>query len=481
MLPWPLVRGAWAAGAAQAYDDGNDAVPGGVVGDPERVIVIGAGWAGLTVANALRNAGVDHVVLEGRDRIGGRARTVELDGAPVDLGCSWIHEPVGNPMTRFAEQAGVKRTNADIELDAPLMRVRDGVLGKDVGLGDKATALAHALNFSENEASAIAKRLGPGASVRDGARAYSDAHSLRADKRRYAEFVIRLLSEIGDNAPWDTISLAYWANFDDPYNGVGEGEFPVGGYTKLIQAMAGTGEVRLGHRVLAVETTPGGVSVRAEANGEPLTITGSHAVVTVPLGVLKRDTIAFAPAALPERKRAAIARAGFGRFEKVAMLFDEPFWEAGNRTHVLYLSNHADFELPLWLDLHRISGFPALVAFAAGGFAKRISQLGPDGSLSLALTRLGEILGRDIPRPRAWQVTGWQDDPFTAGAYSTVLVGGALSDLDVLAEPTGGGRVLFAGEATSSARPGYADGAMSSGIREAKRLLRAPSVALTAG
>ena len=74
---------------------GRDAA--GARGEPERVIIVGAGWAGLTVANALRNAGVDHVVLEGRDRIGGRAHTVDLDGVPVDLGCSWIHESDRQP------------------------------------------------------------------------------------------------------------------------------------------------------------------------------------------------------------------------------------------------------------------------------------------------------------------------------------------------------------------------------------------------
>ena len=75
-------------------------------GDPERVIIVGAGWAGSTLANALRNAGVDHVLLEARDRIGGRAYTADLGGVPIDLGCSFIHEPIGNPMARFADQAG---------------------------------------------------------------------------------------------------------------------------------------------------------------------------------------------------------------------------------------------------------------------------------------------------------------------------------------------------------------------------------------
>src|SRR5262245_46208805 len=80
-LPGSLARGALAARSA-SYDDGTASIPGGLDGEPERVIIVGAGWAGLTAANALRNAGVEHVVLEGRDRIGGRAHTVDRDGAP---------------------------------------------------------------------------------------------------------------------------------------------------------------------------------------------------------------------------------------------------------------------------------------------------------------------------------------------------------------------------------------------------------------
>ena len=89
------------------YDDGRAEVPGGVTGPVERVAVVGAGIAGLTVANALTHAGVDCVVLEARDRIGGRLHTVDLAGAPVDMGGSWIHHPAGNPLRAFAEQVGV--------------------------------------------------------------------------------------------------------------------------------------------------------------------------------------------------------------------------------------------------------------------------------------------------------------------------------------------------------------------------------------
>jgi hypothetical protein len=105
------------ARAAQEYDDGSLEVPTGVLGDVERVIVVGAGFAGLSAANALRNAGVEVVVLEGRDRLGGRTWTRDVGGVPVDLGASWIHTPVGNPMTRFADQVGVGRVPVPLTND----------------------------------------------------------------------------------------------------------------------------------------------------------------------------------------------------------------------------------------------------------------------------------------------------------------------------------------------------------------------------
>src|SRR5205814_3060807 len=98
---------------AESFDDGRTDVPGGVARPVERVLVVGAGIAGLTVANALTCAGVQCVVLEARDRAGGRLHTVDLAGSPVDLGGSWIHMPVGNPVRAFADQAGVRCRSAN--------------------------------------------------------------------------------------------------------------------------------------------------------------------------------------------------------------------------------------------------------------------------------------------------------------------------------------------------------------------------------
>ena len=72
-----------------------------------RALVVGAGVSGLTAARRLRLLGWDVVVLESRDRIGGRTHTIDLAGHPLDLGASWIHGPVGNPLMAYLDQAGL--------------------------------------------------------------------------------------------------------------------------------------------------------------------------------------------------------------------------------------------------------------------------------------------------------------------------------------------------------------------------------------
>jgi polyamine oxidase len=73
---------------AGSFDDGSPEIPSGLIGDVHRVVVVGAGIAGLTIANALAHAGMDCVVLEARGRVGGRLYTADLAGSRVDLGGS---------------------------------------------------------------------------------------------------------------------------------------------------------------------------------------------------------------------------------------------------------------------------------------------------------------------------------------------------------------------------------------------------------
>ena len=107
----------------------------------------------------------------------------------------------------------------------------------------------------------------------------------------------------------------------------------------------------------------------------------------------------------------------------------------------------------------------------------RVLDATPDGAADWVCGLLTEAIGATCPEPTAVAVTSWGTDPYSLGAYSHIPPGAAPADADLLGEPLHG-RLLFAGEHTQSARLVYTDGAMASGIREAKRLLQQAHVRL---
>jgi polyamine oxidase len=454
---------------AERFDDRRDDVPAGLTGPVERVVVVGAGIAGLTAANALAHGGVECVVVEARDRIGGRLHTVDLGGSPVDLGGSWIHMPDGNPLRAFARQVGVPCRGAD---PVPEMAGYDCAEGRRLSAAEAEADLRLYLEAFPAAVGQLAAGLGPEASAADGIEAFLARSGRAAGPARRARQMLYAAIEAESAGLAGRQSLRWmWNEFE--YEGNYFGDVPDGGYRRLVDAMATGVDLRLGVEVTDVVLAPGGVRVQgADGTSEE----GSHAVVTVPLGVLKRGAPRFSPA-LPPDRRAAIGRLGFGRFEKVALRFDEPFWRAAGFPHLMIFPRDPGRWMVWALGLDAFGAGPALVFFVFHSDAVRLSDAAGDRAARWALDLLAEAIGRPCPAPAAVAVTSWASDPYAGGAYTHIPPGASPADADLLGEPVGG-RLLFAGEHTQSARMAYADGAMTSGIREAKRLLGQPSVRL---
>ena len=453
----------------QRYDGGTRDVPAGIDGPVDRVIVVGAGIAGLTVASALTRAGVACVVLEARDRLGGRLHTIDLAGMPVDLGGSWIHHPVGNPLRAFAEQAGVACEPGD---PLPTIGAYDQAERRRLTQHEVDDVLDLQLERFPDALEALRARLGDGASAWQAAEAFVDASSLEPPRARRARQALRAVIE-ADAADQAEHQSLRWLWNEIEYDGDLFGDLPVDGYGAVVAAMAAGVDVRLGVEVTTVERTRDGVRVHgADGSCED----GSHVVITVPLGVLKSGRPRFSPA-LPDERRLAIERLGFGRYEKVALRFDEPFWADRGLSHEMVFGPDED-QPALWIfDLHAFGAGPALVAHVFHSATAHVLDRSADDAARWVLDTISDLVGAPCPRPVATAVTSWATDPFTRGAYTHVPVGADPAWLDELGEPVGG-RILFAGEHTQSARTGYADGAMSSGVREAKRLLGTPEVRL---
>ena len=259
--------------------------------------------------------------------------------------------------------------------------------------------------------------------------------------------------------------FAGWAD-EEQYGGELFGDLPRDGYRSVVEALAAPLDVRFNAEVVSVKIADDGVAVTcADGLGE----TGSHTIVTVPLGVLKDGRPRFDPG-LPPSVQAAVDTLGFGRYEKIALRFPTAFWRDQGISHtVLFPSD--DHEPAMWVfDLDAFGAGPVLCAHLFHSVSPRALNQSPAEAATWIREVLSEVIGYSVPEPIATVVTSWAHDPFTAGAYTHCPPGTDSSIFHVLGQPVEG-RLLFAGEHTDGERTGYADGAYTSGLRAASMLL----------
>lgn len=206
-------------------------------------------------------------------------------------------------------------------------------------------------------------------------------------------------------------------------------------------------------------------------------------VLTTPLGVLKNESIAFAPA-LPPWKTAPIKRLGFGTLNKVILVYEKPFWNVDQDMFGLlrepevpdsldqedYVSNRGRFYL-FW-NCIKTSGLPVLIALLAGDAAHQ-AEADSDATLVCSVTQeLARMFKQTVlPKPTETIVTRWGKDRFARGTYSYVGATSEPGDYDAMARPIG--NLHFAGEATCGTHPATVHGAYISGLRAASEVIDA--------
>ncbi len=415
-------------------------------------IVIGAGLAGLAAARELQSYGVKVVVLEARERVGGRVWTDHSLGFPVDMGASWIEGVRGNPINRLRKQFGIET-------------IRDSdnwiyyrASGKPFSSREVRRMFA-SLETLVGELESLAEDLDRDISIYEATRRVLEGETLTSEER---DTVDTFLSGLESDASGDTRNLSLLAANEGDGFGGGSLLFP-GGYGQIAEGLARGLDIRFQQVAQSIAHDENGVKVITDRE----TFVADGAVVTLPLGVLKSDRVRFSPA-LPTAKRAAIDRLDMGVLNKVVMEFPRVFWprDVDKFSNVAGGKDH----FHEFLNWHRFSGRPVLMAFAAGSFGGHIEGLEDQEIAARIMTIFRRWWGADIPAPVRVKVSRWRRDPFTLGSYSYLPVGATARDRDLLAEPME--TLFFAGEATHRDYPATVHGAFLSGIREAKRIRR---------
>ena len=306
-------------------------------------VVIGAGLAGLAAARALVDNGRSVVVLEGRDRLGGRAFTSNVGGLAVDLGCTWIHGVTDNPIAALADEEGVVWSAADE--------------GRRVAFNDTTEMLDDAA-MDEFESGAVDVVTAAVAAAEDLDDDVSLAEAIGKVTRPVATEIQR---QVEHEFAADLSELsAWWFDEGDEIRG-GDAVFP-DGYVQIVDRLAKRVDIRTEHEVTTIDWSPDGAVVTTTTGRYD----GAAVIVTLPLGVLKADTVTFANA-LPQTHRDAIAHLGMGTLDKVVLVFSEVFWPE-NAGFIGFENNSGRFIE--WFNLAPYVGAPVLMAFTAGSPAR---------------------------------------------------------------------------------------------------------------
>ncbi|KAJ1285066.1 hypothetical protein BS78_03G252500 [Paspalum vaginatum] len=507
-----------------------------MVAKKPRVVIVGAGVAGLTAAHRLCAAGGDRfevTVAEASSRAGGRVLTSEFAGHRVEMGATWVQGIDGSPVYALARDAGaLRRGDPDLlpyeRMDGFPDRVLTVAEGGDVVDAERVARPIEELYRGMMDAARAGEASGGG---RGGVEAY-----LRRGLRQYQ--ALRAGGGVGVGKEQEEVEDALLAmhinreRTDTSADDLGdldlaaEGEyrdFPgehvtvPGGYSRVVEQLVAAlpqGTVRLGLCLRRLDW--GEAPARLHfADGAPA-LAADHVILTVSLGVLKASLVKDASAAggiafdppLPQFKREAVARLGFGVVNKMFMELepvpaarpeggggeeeeeerpppDFPFLHMAFRGHA-----HAPkAAVPWWMrgtesicSVH--AGSSVALAWFAGREAAHLESLPDDEVVRGVHATLDSFLpaarGRSRWRVKRIKRSGWATDPLFLGSYSYVAVGSSGDDLDRMAEPLprpgGPGadecRVLFAGEATHRTHYSTTHAAYLSGAREAERLLQ---------
>lgn len=416
------------------------------------VIVVGAGFAGLAAANKLQQQGLSVIVLEARDRLGGRAWTMDHKGTALEIGASWLHSQDSNSLVKLATELNLTLTKATDWESGRNYDTSGEYLGDDNPWIDRwVEVLQQSLEwYMSNE---------PDASLQQVFDDLKKSGKLSFVDEEQHQALVDLFIGHEYAAEAEQLSVQMMTEGEEYQGG---DPMLIGGYVQLVDHLAQGLDIRLNKIVSAINYQ----GKRVELNVSGQRYQADRVVVTVPVGVLKSAAITFTPK-LPLRKQQALALMGMGTLNKVWLEFDQVFWDD---EEVISIIGDEQAKFIGWVNYHHYSGKPYLLGFNGATYAEQTEHQQDADIVEDAVLSLKSIYGDAVTEPKSYVISRWKNDPFSFGSYSYLRQGGRPEHRKVLAESIDN-KIYFAGEATSLDFPATTHGAYNSGLREADKIL----------
>ena len=412
------------------------------------VLIIGAGISGLAAAKKLKDKGFTVIVLEAQEKIGGRLRTDRSMGIAFDEGASWIHGPNGNPITNLASQAGANTYLTDD--DNLEVYDNNGNAYSDTYLDSQYTQFENALNAVRNV----------GTKLQSFQTIFNSLYTTQANNRLW-KYMLSAYLEFDTGGDISKLSSKYFYD-DEAFSG--KDVIVINGYDKLANLLGQGLDIRLNSRVSEIIYNATKSLVKVNGNS----IDADYVIVSVPLGVLKNNSIAFQPS-LPATKVAAIQNVQMGNVNKFLFIWDTPFWD----TNIQYIGYTPETKGKFNYFMNMLKFLPTtngLMTFAFGDYATVTETMTDAQIISEVMAQLKTIYGNSIPNPTNILRTKWGQNINTFGAYTFATNGTTSADFDTMASEINN-KLFFAGEHTERNYRGTVHGAYLSGIREADKII----------
>ena len=404
------------------------------------VAIIGAGSAGIAAAHTLKTSGLSVIVLEARDRAGGRAHTIQA--APdinFDLGCGWLHSADKNRFVGIAEQF-----NFEIDKTRPPWREQSFDIG--FPLAERMDFIKAIDAFYERAEQAAHQAIKSG---------HDPAASEYLEPGNRWNPMIDALSSYINGCELDVVSISDMDAYEDT-----EINWRVRrGYGAMIAAYGASCPLALNCLVSLIDHSATRLRIETSLG----TLSAAKVIVTVPTNLIADEAIRFYPE-LPAKVDAAIGLP-LGLADKVMLALDEPeaLPKDGNLRGATMRTAMGSYHL-------RPFGQAAIEGYFGGSFARELEDAGPGAFAAQSIDEIAALLGNDFRRKlKPLAESRWAHDPFARGSYSHALPGHA-GDRAILAAPVDG-RLFFAGEATSPNFFSTAHGARDSGERAAGEVM----------